>query len=86
MVKLLENCSDNSNSSRSYSEWTRLFVRHVFWYPQYVWYLFIHWVYYYFTFLEKFQKLDSDLSECFEKLEVILESLKCQEETKKKSL
>ena len=43
----------------------------------------IHWVYYHFIFSKKFQKLDSDFNECFQKLEVILESLKCQEETKK---
>ena len=47
---------------------------------------FIHWVYYHFVFPKKFQKLDSDLSECFENLEVILSSQKCQEEEKKKSL
>ena len=41
---------------------------------------FIHWVYYHFIFSKKFQKLDIDLNECFQKLEVILESLKCQEE------
>ena len=29
-----------------------------------------------------FRKLDSDLNKCFQKLEVILELLKCQEETK----
>ena len=45
---------------------------------------FIHWIYYHFIFSKK--KLDSDLSECFQKLEVILDSLKCQEEAKKKSL
>ena len=45
---------------------------------------FIHWIYYHFIFLKK--KLDSDLNECFQKLEVILDSLKCQEEAKKKSL
>ena len=45
---------------------------------------FIHWVYYHFVFLKKFQKLDKDLSECFEKLELILISVKCQEEEKKK--
>ena len=45
---------------------------------------FIHWVYYHFVFLKKFQKLDRNLSECFEELEVILSSLKCQEEEKKK--
>ena len=45
---------------------------------------FIHWVYYHFIFSEK--KLDSDLNECFQKLEVILLLLKCQEEVKKKSL
>ena len=48
---------------------------------------FIHWVYYHFAFSKKFQKLDKDLSECFEKLELILSLLKCQEgEKKKKSL
>ena len=45
---------------------------------------FIHWVYYHFVFLKKFQKLDKDLSECFEKLELILISTKCQEDEKKK--
>ena len=45
---------------------------------------FIQWVYYHFVFSKKFQKLDSDLNDCFQKLEVILESLKCQEEAKKK--
>ena len=45
---------------------------------------FIHWVYCHFVFSKNFQKLDSDLSECFEKLQVILSSLKCQEEEKKK--
>ena len=29
---------------------------------------------------------DNDLNECFEKLEVILKSVKCREEKKKKSL
>ena len=43
---------------------------------------FIHWVYYHFVLSKKFQKLD--LRECFEKLELILSSLKCQEEEKKK--
>ena len=33
-----------------------------------------------FIFSKKFQKLDIDLNECFQKLEVILESLKCQQE------
>ena len=45
---------------------------------------FIHWVYYHFAFSKKFQKLDKDLSECFEKLELILSLLKCQEGEKKK--
>ena len=45
---------------------------------------FIHWIYYHFVSLKKFQKLDSDLSKCFEKLEVILSSQKCQEEEKRK--
>ena len=45
---------------------------------------FIHWVHYHFVFSKKFQKLDSDLSECFENLEVFLSSQKCQEEEKKK--
>ena len=45
---------------------------------------FIHWVYYHFVLLKKCQKLDKDLSECFEKLELILISVKCQEEEKKK--
>ena len=47
---------------------------------------FSHWVYYHFVFSKKFQKLVSDLNECFQKLEVILESLKCQEEARKKFL
>ena len=48
---------------------------------------FNHWVCYHFVFSKKFQKLDSNLNKCFEKLEVILSSLKCQEgEKKKKSL
>ena len=37
----------------------------------------------FYFFEKKFQKLDSDLNECFQNLGVILESLKCQEETKK---
>ena len=45
---------------------------------------FTHWVYCHFVF--SFQKSDNDLNECFEKLEVILKSVKCQEEKKKKSL
>ena len=45
---------------------------------------FIQWVYYHFVFSKKFKKLDSDLNDCFQKLEVILESLKCQEEAKKR--
>ena len=45
---------------------------------------FIHWVYYHFVFSKKFQKLDSDLSECFEKLEIIFSLVKFQEEEKKK--
>ena len=44
---------------------------------------FIYWVYYHFIFSKKFQKLDSDLIECFQNLEVILDSLKCREEAKK---
>ena len=32
---------------------------------------FIHWVYYNFIFSKKFQKLDSDLNECFQKLEFL---------------
>ena len=47
---------------------------------------FIHWVYYRFVFSKMFQKLDSDLNDSFPKLEVILELLKCPEETKKKFL
>ena len=47
---------------------------------------FIHRVYYRFVFSKKFQILDNDLNECFEKLEVILKSVKCRDETKKKSL
>ena len=47
---------------------------------------FIHWVYYHFVFSKKFQKLDSDLNECFQKLEVILDSVKYREETKKNFL
>ena len=46
----------------------------------------IHWIYCHFGFSKKFQKLDSDLNDCFQKLEVILCSLKCQKETKKKIL
>ena len=47
---------------------------------------FIDWVYYHFHFIfsKKFQKIDCYLNECFQKLEVILSSLKCQEEEKKK--
>ena len=47
---------------------------------------FIHWIYYHFVFSKKFQKLGNDLNECFGKLEVILSSLKCREETMKKCL
>ena len=47
---------------------------------------FIHCVYYHFVFSKKFQKLDNDLNECIEKLEVILKSVKYREEAKKKSL
>ena len=38
---------------------------------------FIHWVYYHFAFSKKFKKLDNFLNECLEKLEVILNSVKC---------
>ena len=42
-----------------------------------VWYksgiYFIHWIYYHFIFSKKFQKLDTDLSECFEEIQVTLE-------------
>ena len=37
-------------------------------------------------FQKKFQKLDSDLNECFQKLEVILDSLKFREAAKKNFL
>ena len=47
---------------------------------------FIHWFYYHFVFSKRFQKLDTDLNDCFQKLEVILDSVKCREETKKKIL
>ena len=47
---------------------------------------FSHWVYYHFVFSKKFQKLNNHLNKCFEKLEVILNSVKFREETKEKSL
>ena len=55
-------------------------------YLLYVWHLFYPVGLLSFCFFKNVSKIDSDLKDCFQKLEVILESLKWQEEAKKKFL